>query len=336
MKVKNSRWLVLLVLIISKLCLATVCTNAKGTPNVVDYSITDELLRSENALGYTFEITKSPNSSIGVQAICPQGTTETRTMRSYVTDYPVDHTEGNLKYILLNDYLEAAISIKDYIAGEFYPPVNYVRMGNEKKVSKHQSFSVDDSNLKFTFRIKKPFVGSNKFNLTPAFHVYVTTKDSDSLTNVVYNISYSGEIIVPQSCEVNTNETITFDFGNIGANAFSHAGAGNKPESVNPQTRTVGISCKNMEANALLSMRLETNLASGNAMVSDNKDLGFIIADKDKKPLTPNNIDSKIPFQLDDNAAASVPITAWPVSITGNKPAEGKFTAEGYLRVDFD
>ncbi|HCC1278083.1 TPA: type 1 fimbrin D-mannose specific adhesin FimH, partial [Salmonella enterica subsp. enterica serovar Paratyphi C] len=37
-----------------------------------------------------------------------------------------------------------------------------------------------------------------------------------------------------------------------------------------------------------------------------------------------------------DNAAARVGIRAWPISVTGNKPAEGPFTARGYLRVDYD
>jgi minor fimbrial subunit len=126
------------------------------------------------------------------------------------------------------------------------------------------------------------------------------------------------------------------DFGDIGSSAFSQAGAGKKPAGVNPQTRNIGIKCKNIDAQALLSLRIEANKVSGNAVVSDNPDLGFVIADSKQNPLTPNNIDSKIPFRLDDTSSANVPISAWPVSVTGNTPAEGKFTSEGYLRVDFD
>ena len=83
-------------------------------------------------------------------------------------------------------------------------------------------------------------------------------------------------------------------------------------------------------------MRVEAEKATGQMMVSDNPDLGFIVADSSGKPLTPNNLSSTIPFQLDDNAAASVGIRTWPVSVTGNKPTEGPFTARGYLRVDYD
>ncbi|VEB62329.1 adhesin [Salmonella enterica subsp. enterica] len=45
---------------------------------------------------------------------------------------------------------------------------------------------------------------------------------------------------------------------------------------------------------------------------------------------------AKFRFILNDNAAARVGIRAWPISVTGIKPAEGPFTARGYLRVDYD
>lgn len=143
-------------------------------------------------------------------------------------------------------------------------------------------------------------------------------------------------MIVPQTCELDAGQTISMDFGDIGASAFQQAGAGNRPAGVNPQTHNIAIQCKNIDAQALLSLRVEANKVSGNAIVSDNPDLGFVVADGRHNPLTPNTLDSKIPFQLDDGGAATVPVSAWPVSVTGNKPAEGKFTSEGYLRVDFD
>ncbi|MPN19809.1 putative fimbrial-like protein SfmH [bioreactor metagenome] len=98
----------------------------------------------------------------------------------------------------------------------------------------------------------------------------------------------------------------------------------------------MAIKCTNVAAQAYLTMRVEAEKATGQMMVSDNPDLGFIVADSSGNPLTPNNLSSNIPFQLDDNAAARVGIRAWPVSVTGNKPTEGPFTARGYLRVDYD
>ena len=46
-------------------------------------------------------------------------------------------------------------------------------------------------------------------------------------------------------------------------------------------------------------MRIEAEKISGNALVSDNPDLGFVVANDSGTPLTPNNLNSKIPFRLD-------------------------------------
>lgn len=189
--------------------------------------------------------------------------------------------------------------------------------------------------VRLSIKIDKKFIGFSPFDKLVLTGYGNALHDGVS-TTPLFNVYLKGAIDVPQSCDLDAGTTVSMDFGNVGASLFSQAGAGNKPAGVNPETHTIAVKCKNIDAQALLSMRLETDNVSGNAMVSDNKDVGFIVAGSDKIALTPNNIDSKIKFQLDDNSAASVPITAWPVSITGNKPAEGKFTAEGYLRIDFD
>lgn len=325
-----------LILIMGQPAGAAVCSNSEGHANNVNYNITRQLASSNNEAGYAFDIIKSEGDYVNVYGICPIGVRVSYTYRSYVSPYPITGKSGGYQYVKLNDYLDAAISIKDDYAGTFYPPVNYVRMGYDRNVPDNLPFALLDSNLDFHFKITKPFVGSVNYILTPAFYVYVTTSTADPLNKVVYTISYSGEVTVPQSCELNAGQVISMDFGNIGAAAFSQAGASNKPAAVNPQTRNIGIQCKNIDAQALLSLRVEANKVSGNAIVSDNPDLGFVVADGKHNPLTPNNIDSKIPFKLDESASATVPISAWPVSVTGNKPAEGRFTSEGYLRVDFD
>nr|WP_244634743.1 fimbrial protein [Erwinia persicina] len=325
-----------IILIMGQPAGAAVCSNSEGHADNVNYSITQYLAASNNETGYTFDIIKDADGYVNVNGICPKGVESNSTYRSYVSPYPITEKTGEYQYVKLNDYLDAAISIKDDYAGTFYPPVNYVRMGSHPNVSQNEPFPLRDSNLDFNFKITKPFVGSVNYILTPAFYVYVTTTTADPLNTVVYTISYSGKMTVPQSCELNAGQVISMDFGNIGAAAFSQAGASNKPAAVNPQTRNIGIQCKNIDAQALLSLRVEANKVSGNAIVSDNPDLGFVVADGKQNPLTPNNIDSKIPFKLDESASATVPISAWPVSVTGNKPAEGRFTSEGYLRVDFD
>ncbi|HGY1166504.1 TPA: type 1 fimbria D-mannose specific adhesin FimH [Citrobacter braakii] len=323
------------LLLLANSASATVCQNSTGTPTDVFYDLSNVFNSSNNRPG---QVVTLPEKSgwVGVNATCPAGTHVDYTYRSYVTELPVQSTEGGFQYLKLNDYLLGAMSITDSHAGLFYPPRNYIRMGTHPNVPNQKPFGVMDSKLVFKLKVIRSFINMVPIPRQTMFSVYVTTSTGDALSIPVYTISYSGKVEVPQNCEVNAGQVVEFDFGDIGASLFSKAGVGNRPEGINPQTKTVAIKCTNVAAQAYLSMRVEAEKASGQMMVSDNPDLGFIVADSSGVPLTPNNLSSTIPFRLDDNAAASVGIRAWPVSVTGNKPTEGPFTARGYLRVDYD
>jgi len=314
---------------------ATVCKNSNGVPTDIFYDLSDVFTSENNNVGQIITLA-AKSGWVGVNATCPAGTQGNTTMRSYVSSLPVQETIGGYKYMKLNDYLEGAMSITDSYAGQFFPPRNYIQMGSDSAVSKQQPFGVQDSKLIFKLKVTRKFINMVPIPRQPMFTVYVTTRNTDPLTTPVYTISYSGKIEVPQNCEINAGQIVEFDFGDIGASLFSQAGAGNRPQGVTPQSKTVAIKCTNVAAQAYLSLRLEAEKASGKMMVSNNNDLGFIVADSSGQPLTPNDLSSKIKFQLDDAATAQVGIRAWPVSVTGNKPAEGPFSARGYLRVDYD
>lgn len=244
-----------------------------------------------------------------------------------------DNSEGG-KWYQVNEYL--GLAMQGWVAGNVnkYFHVPFISKSNQYNTNTQNNWE-SGSKGKVSIQILKSFIGFSAFSKVIMQTQISRNPNTGASGPFVSQLVMSGQVIVPQNCEIDGGTTVAMNFGNIGASAFSQAGAGNKPAGVNPQTHTIGIKCKNIDAQALLSLRLEATTVSGNAMVSDNTDIGFIVADKDKKPLTPNNINSTIPFTLDDNASYSLPITAWPVSVTGNKPAEGVFTAEGYLRVDF-
>lgn len=314
---------------------ATVCVNANGSVTDVSYDLSGVFNSSNNQVGEIVTLADKAGY-IGVNAICPAGTVNGNTYRSYVTDLPITSTIDRFKYLKLNDYLDGAMQITDDFAGAFYPPQNYVKMGASYAVPIQEPFEVRDSKLVFRLKVTRRFIDMVVIPRQVLFRVYVTTLRSDPLTSVVYTISYSGTVQVPQNCEVNAGSMVEFDFGDISASLFSKAGAGNRPEGVTPQSKTLGIKCTNIEAQAYLTLRLEAEQSSGNIMVSSEPNLGFIVADENNNPLVPNNVASKIPFQLDDNASAQIPIVTWPVSVTGIKPQKGYFVARGYLRVDFD
>lgn len=312
------------------------CLMPGGTPNILtadlgEFNITNT---SSNKPGQI--VTKDKvfvTDGIPYKAKCDiDKNTETPVYLTTKVPLP-ELTDG---WYQLNDYL--SVKSQTYISGkrdEYLGNPMISESNNYNEKNGNETNWVTGSKGKISVRIDRPFVGMSFFN-KEIIEIYGNAlKNGVSQTPLVI-VYITGKIIVPQSCELDAGQTITMDFGNISATAFTQAGVGNRPAGVNPKTHNIAIKCKNIDAQAMLSLRVEANKTSGNAIVSDNPDLGFVIADGKQNPLTPNTIDSKIPFRLDENASATVPISAWPVSVTGNKPAEGKFTSEGYLRVDFD
>lgn len=323
------------VLLYSSQSAAVVCYNARG-PNVTDevtYDLTNSFNSSNNKVGSIVELKR--DFFYPTMAKCaPHKTRNPQTKRSYVTSLPVLEVIGKYKYLKLNDYLSGAMQITDSYAGPFYPPVNYIQMGTHPNVPTGNAFQINDRNFIFRLKVLRPFINHVVIPKNVLFRVYVTTETTDPLQIVVYNISYSGVIDVPQTCEINAGQIITIPFGKVSAHMFNQAGV--KPATVNPVERQIGIQCKNVNAQALLTLRLESERSVDNIMVSNNPNIGFQVAAQDGQILRPNDIKSSIKFQLDNAASARIPLKFWPVSVTGVKPTPGLYTGRGYLRVDYD
>ncbi len=136
---------------------ATVCVNENGVPTEVYYDLTDKFNSSNNRVGQI--VTLSEKSQwVGVNAVCPKGTSGNTTKRSYVTEFPVTGTSDGYQYLKLNDYLDGAMKITDSYAGTFYPPRKYIQMGSHPNVSKNKPFGVQDSSLVFRLKVTRRFI----------------------------------------------------------------------------------------------------------------------------------------------------------------------------------
>ncbi|MBJ9372081.1 fimbrial protein [Acinetobacter sp. TGL-Y2] len=314
------------------------CWNAKGK-NVVDsvhYNLLDTFSLGENAAGQIKDVRPSSNIT-NLQAVCEErwGPAPMNvTTRAYVTDQAIVETEGKYKYMQINEYLLGAMRIEDSAIKDFYPPIR-VNMGSHPNVDPGLPFPVNDTNLTLRLKVIKPFVGNVSIPSKTMFTVYVTTTPSDPLSYPVYTISYSGRIVAPQSCTIDSGKVLEIKFGDILASEFAQAGAGNKPNSVNPETRSVSVQCSNMNAAATLTFRIESEKSQGNMIMSNNADVGFKISDMSNNILIPNNLLSFSQFKLDPSQHATISFKAWPVSVTGNKPALGPFNSRAFIRIDF-
>lgn len=325
-----------LLLLGSTQSFAMQCWNAKGYTVVdsINYNLSNTFTSGNNAAGQTKDLVLNFPNQLEAKCEPPYSVEYNYTNRAYQTNEPIVENTGTFKYLRINDYLIGAMRITDSAAGTFYPPAR-VQMGSHPNVSKGEAFPVADSNLTLRLKVVKPFVGSVSIPSKTIFTVYIMTYPSDTPTYPVYTISYSGRIIAPQSCTVNSGTVLDIKFGDILASEFNQAGAGNKPQSADPQTRSISVQCSNMNAAATLTFRIESEKSQGDMIASNNPDVGFKISDLNNKILIPNNLSSFSEFKLNQNQNATISFKAWPVSVTGKKPALGLFSSRAYIRIDF-
>lgn len=310
------------------------CSNATGSTQNENFDATTSLTADTNVAGKTTQVVRS--GDIHMNAVCPKesGNNNTYTYRSYVSNYPVVETSGNWKYLQLNGYLEGALKVTDSVAGDIYAPANYAKMGVDSCVPKGCNFPVSDSNITLQIKIAKPFVGNVTIPQTNLFNVYINRTNTSSFGTPVYTISFSGSITVPQSCEVNSNQVITIDFGTLSSGNFKTKGQ--KPAGFMPVTEQVPVKCSGgVTEMASLSFRFQGTADSNEptAIATDNKDIAVQFTDNSGNVIIPNT--GTIPFQL-QNYIATVPFSVAPISATGNKPLQGVFHAQAYIVVDFD
>lgn len=308
--------------------------------------ISNQFTTANNKVGAVVEISKGFTNQVYIT--CPpfsdpvHNPGKDTTWRSYETTFPIVETLDSYKYIKVNEYLLVGTSISDPVIGNFYPPQKDVGpLCCNTDIGKQLPVAVRDRNFKLRFKVIKPFINFVYIPRTILYNVYTNTGPNQPSSSIVYSISYSGSISVPQNCIINTDQVIQFNFDKIGAQLFSKAGAGNKPDFVNEQTRNIPIKCTNIEAaNAILTIRVQSENSDGDIITSSNPDVGFKMSattNLSSTPFkfTPNDFNSRVPFKIDDTGYSNISVTAWPVSYTGNTPTAGIFTARGYLRVDY-
>jgi minor fimbrial subunit len=314
---------------------ACVVTDPGGVANgTVDVTGSFNTL-GDNLVGSVKDIDISSSNTVeSKKAICHCSSGDSKSLWDWTSfNLPTEEVDG-YTYGIINDYIEVAIKAGDSANQTWVPYENHEHVSKKNVCDKETT--TGGGGYIARIRIRKRIVGvvnlGNTLVYTKGSNTYST--DTDRVAEIIYR--FTGSIIVPQNCELDAGQIVDMNFGNIGASLFSQAGAGNKPDGVMPMSKNIQIQCNKIDAQTMLSLRIQGEDVKGNIMVSDNKDVGFILTDKDNHPITPGDVNSKIEFRLDDNASANVTIAAYPVSVTGNKPAEGDFVARGYLRVDFD
>ncbi|MBS3874593.1 fimbrial protein [Proteus mirabilis] len=322
-----------IIAIISNNAVAVSCVSGC---NANEYStLSGQLSKTENKVGVTkdaSDITLSNRITLRWNA------GQAQTWATYSNgNIPSANTSNNdWIYSKIDDYISVALRMTNNCR-TIYVPYNVPTLSstcgartyteNEESVvsvRKYQTrIKIDKAIISGTY-VKNIFIGEFGFCQPQN----CATKQT-IITKLFLNLSMT----VPQSCVINSGQVLNIDFDNIPASSFKVAGK--KAEGVNTVSRNLSIQCDNIDASADLTMRLQADSVQGNAIVSNNKSVGFVVANSSGSELTPNDLSSFIPFRLNQNADANVTINVYPVSIDGKTPTEGAVTSSGFLRVDF-
>lgn len=309
-----------------------------GCNIAVNFDINKNLTESQNVIGETI-----PSGQVDTVEPRLRATSQAKAQHWFVytgDSIPENGTSfSNWQYKIVDDYISLGVMLDTPCYGVVYAPFNRViRNGKCEEIT----FNVGDENVIGNSPSFKTQVYVRKKIVTGVYSKQIHIGDygacqpigCTSRQAIVYRLYVSLNLTVPQSCEIDSGQSININFGNIPSTAFKRAGE--IAQGVQPQSKTINVKCNNIAGNAKLTMRLQADKPSGNAVVSDeNPDVGFHVTNTNGDPLTPNKISSVIPFILDSNAQQNVTILVYPVSITGNKPDEGPVTSRAYLRVDF-
>lgn len=318
--------------------IAANCAPYNNAPFVYTHNLSFN--STQNYIGYERAwVNYERGGTFNVPAPCP---TSSHSRNTYITLKPgagmvFSHKVGSINWydIPENDYLQVATEV--YIGGSrkrFYPTPTTGQSNGCSSLSCSPNYATG-SRVRVKMRIKKKFIGESFLVNREIANIFFATSASDRPTRPVSIIRMSYKFTVPQSCSFDVGDVIEFDLGQIQASGFEAAGAGNVPDGAATMTKNIGISCKGIEAQEMLSARVESANPLGTNLSSNNKDVGFQILDQYDQVLIPNNINSFIPFKLDENARSNFILKARAISLTGLKPKLGPVSSQGHVRIDF-
>ncbi|CWY08740.1 probable fimbrial protein [Salmonella enterica subsp. enterica serovar Typhi] len=195
------------------------------------------------------------------------------------------------------------------------------------------------SEVKVSFLINKPFVGQVAIPGTIVANLYggLDASSSTASTDKLAEVRIVGDIVAPQSCEIDSGQVIEVNFGKIPVADFSTtqgtAAAGHKV------TKTVQVKCTGMlDENIVYStFNADPVDSSANMMkVLGNDDVGIMIYDKWDRmvKVTGGKMDMDMGVNNGGAETNSLTFSAAPASATGARPQPGTFEAYATITLE--
>ncbi|MBA7934938.1 fimbrial protein [Klebsiella sp. RHBSTW-00215] len=296
---------------------------------------------SQNQAGMTFPRLYhwSTGGTYNAKCDCGSVVTGPTYFKATVPGLAATQSRGGLNYYQLNKYLEIASEL--YIAGnvnDYFPtPVENKSNNYTPGFACNPGGTIFDSgslgyiSLYFT----RPFVGQVTIPPTVILNVYGTRVSGSYGSNPLTQISMSGSVTVPQSCEINTGQPINIDFGDIAANNFKTASQ--MPTGFTPHVVNMTVACTNISAGVKISLSFQgtKDINDNTALATTNSDIAVRIENITgvKIPM----ISGLLPVNLNySTQTGDTAMKIYPINTTGNLPAGGGFTATATIQAEIE
>ncbi len=316
------------------------CQNKSGTPFQDHFSYIESFTNpAQNQAGMEFKRLYHWNTGGNYLAKCDCDSISGGTLfKATIPGLIATQTRSGLNFYRLNKYLEIASEL--YIAGNLN---QYIPTPLQDKSNSYNNTTVCFLNSEFatgsqgyiSLYFARPFVGQVIIPPTIILNVYGTRKAGSYSSVPMTQITMSGSVTVPQSCEINTGQPINVDFGDIAANNFKTINQ--MPAGFTPHTVNMTVACTNISAGVKISLSFQgTQDAHDNtALATTNSDIAVRIENitGTKIPI----ISGLLPVNLNSsNQTGSATIKIYPINTTGNLPEGGGFTATATIQAEIE
>ena len=317
------------------------CQNNSGAPFQDSFSFIETFTNpSQNQAGMEFNRLYNWSTGGTYQAKCDCDSTSGATLyKATIPGLVATQTRSGLNFYSLNKYLEIASEL--YIAGFLnqYVPTPLQDKSNLYNTAApcNSGGAAFDTGSKgyISLYFTRPFVGQVTIPPTIILSVYGTRKAGSYSSIPMTQISMSGSVTVPQSCEINTGQPINIDFGDIAANNFKTASQ--MPTGFTPHVVNMTVACTNISAGVKISLSFQgtKDINDNTALATTNSDIAVRIENITgvKIPM----ISGLLPVNLNySTQTGDTAMKIYPINTTGNLPAGGGFTATATIQAEIE
>ncbi|HDR2892703.1 TPA: long polar fimbrial protein LpfD [Enterobacter asburiae] len=312
---------------------------------LIDQTVTDA---SMNTTGREIPDFFSWDLGVSYQATCecPDNNSSQVTWFKAISPLPAGHQSDGKQFYQINSHLEAKIDV--FVEGNTlkYFTVPFTesntldnRAGCDVKPSSQIFYS--GSKGKLSLYIAHPFVGSLTIPETIIADVYASKKQSVFGASPISEVTLSGQIDVPQGCEMPAGAILDIPLGEFQSHDFKDR-TGQMPDGATKIRKTLTFDCLNISDGVKIYISLEGNVNTNNPNAVDlgNPDIGAIVEGANNNILIPNDNTSleelSVGPLVDNSRSATATIYAYPISTTGLMPAAGDYSGIATMRIQVE